>query len=80
MLIIGLIPEKTKQEGLRTYFFENNPEMFCFFHFNPGNSRQNKAPALATLEIPIPKTKTLWKFYMIFSWSSLPRKFHLVFN
>ena len=86
---IGLFhPEKkSKQGGLRIYFFENPPEIFHFFNLTPGNSRQNKAQTLDiihkivlnSLKIPRPKTKTPGNsilFFLCHSWkfwkSSLP--------
>ena len=58
--------KKSKQGGLRIYFFENPPEIFHFFNLTPENSRQNKAQTLDiihnivlnSLGIPRPKTKT----------------------
>ena len=41
--INGILQKKSKQGGLRIYFFENSLE---FFYFNPGSSRQNKAQPL----------------------------------
>ena len=43
---IGLFRKKSKQAGLRIYFFENTPWKFSFFYCTPGNSRQNKAQPL----------------------------------
>ena len=75
---VWAIPEKTKQGGLRTYFFEKPLEFFHFLNFAPGNSRQNKVP---TLEIPQIFARSLgsskaknqdpWKFHILFFWSPL---------
>ena len=39
------VNRKTNKGRLRTYFLET-PWIFSFFYFNPGSSRQNKAPPL----------------------------------
>ena len=43
------VPEKSRQGGLRTYFFKKKLWIFEFCHFTLGNSGQNKALLLQIL-------------------------------
>ena len=91
----GLFQKKTNtgvggRWGLRTYFSEPPSWNFLFIYFTPGNSRQNKAPALeivqncvTSLENFKTKNQDPWKFHIIFSWSPLEiphtsAKFHIL--
>ena len=84
----GLFLKKKNSGGGGGGSYENPPGIFHFFYFTPGNSRQNKAPAL---EIPqIFATYIPWKFQdqkpkPLAGNSTLfflghPWKFHCVFN
>ena len=79
---IGLFQKKSKQGGLRIYFFEKLPGIFHYFFFTPGNSRQNKAQPLyipqncvRTLGNSKAKNKDPWRFRIIFSPLEIPLRF-----
>ena len=81
---IWAIPEKNKQGGLRTYFFEKPPGIFYFLNFAPGNSRQSKVPPLEIPQIfarylgsSKAKNQDPWKFHIIFFFGH-PWKFHFI--
>ena len=84
---MGYSRKKSKQGGLRIYFFENPPGVLHFFTvlYQTGNSRQNEAQQLnpceisGTLEIPGPKTKTPPGNSTLF-FLGHPWKFHFLFN
>ena len=83
---MGYSRKKSKQGGLRIYFFENPPGVHFFtVIYHTGNSRQNEAEQLNpceiswTLEIPGPKTKTPPGNSTLF-FLGHPWKFHFLFN
>ena len=55
------VPEKSKQGGLRTYFFKKKTWIFEVCHSILGNSGQNKA--FSTLGSSVKLCYTLWKFH-----------------
>ena len=73
----GTFQKKSKQGGLRIYFFEN-PLEFLIFLLYPGNSMQKKAQPLdipqncvRSLGNSKTKNKDPSKFPIIFPWSPL---------
>ena len=70
--------KKKKTGGLRTYFFENVPEIFHIFtlpleipdkaKLNPWKFHKIVLDPLETLR---PKNQNPWKFHTIFAWSPL---------
>ena len=77
------IPEKSKQRGLRIYFFENPPGIFHFFNLPleiPDKTKLNPLIfdriVLDPLEIPKQKNKDPQQFHVIFSWSPLEIPLH----
>ena len=80
------IPEKSKQEGLRIYFFENLPGIYFLLypwkfqakHSSTPGIPQNSGLCLEPLEISRPKTKTPGNSTLFFL--GHPWKFHFVFN